>query len=304
VEDWETKRIFATYDLTWHPRTYPYWEGATAPLAKPTFEEHAPYREARVEGNDAGEVRRSRREWQPSEQALRNVPDVGAAPGGADPRNERELRKSAFQEEWLESDLRELSSHAEHETWRLISREDALATGARIFKSKMLRKTKLHPDGTLDKRKSRLIIMAFTKALVEGVDYEEKYAGTARFGSVLGVLAYAAHHKLLLLVIDIVTFFLYGKLGRNDRLLMEQPAGHEEPGKEGWVCELLASIYGCPQAANRAKKELTDTLVSGGFVQFKSDDCVFKLQSGEDFVVMTTHVESMTCSSRARGGER
>jgi hypothetical protein len=57
-------------------------------------------------------------------------------------------------------------------------------------------------------------------------------------------MAYAAHHGLTLTVIDIVTFFLYGTLGNNERLVMKQPAGHEVPGKEDWVCDLNKSIYG------------------------------------------------------------
>jgi hypothetical protein len=84
---------------------------------------------------------------------------------------------------------------------------------------------------------------------------------------------------------------------------MEQPAGHEEPGKEDWVCDLNASIYGCPQGASRAKKALTDQLVTvGGFKQLKSDDCVFVLKHGEDTVIMATHVDDML-RARPRLGE-
>jgi hypothetical protein len=132
----------------------------------------------------------------------------------------------------------------------------AAAEGAKDYKCKILRTNKLYPDGTLNKRKSRFIIAAYTKSLVQGIDYEEKYAGTERFPSILGIVAQAAHFDMELTVIDVKTFFLYGKLGENDKLFMEQPAGYEEPGKKDYVCKLLASIYGCPQGVYCAKKVL------------------------------------------------
>jgi hypothetical protein len=60
----------------------------------------------------------------------------------------------------------------------------AAAKGAKVYKCKNLCTNKLHPDGTLDKRKSCFVITAHTKSLVQGIDYEEKYAGTAQFPSV------------------------------------------------------------------------------------------------------------------------
>jgi hypothetical protein len=329
VEAWDSKKIFATTDVTLYPRIFPYWEDDGTAMARPKFDQYDSWHGLRVEGENV-EVRRSVRGWQPTGQALRNMPDVAAAPEqqegqageapaqgdanlnclysivayGPDPKTQEELLNSPFQAEWMEADLMEMASHHEHKTWRLITREQALQEGLRIFKCKIVRKTKLHPDGTLDKRKSRFVIMAFTKMLVQGVDYEEKYAGTARWSSVLGISAYANHYGLILIKYDVVTFFLYGKLGEDERLVMEQPAGHEVPGKEDWVCDLQASIYGCPQGAYRAKMELKMQLVDvGGFKQLKSDDCVFVLKQGEDVVIMATHVDDMLCAATP-GGEK
>jgi hypothetical protein len=150
--------------------------------------------------------------WQPTGQALRNIPDIATAPGqavdaavpeqggrageapaqagehgavalnylysiiakGPDPQTARELQDSPFKDEWWEADCRELNSHYEHETWTLIPRQVAKEAGQRIYKCKIIRKTKLHPNGSLDKRRSRFTIAALSKTLVEGVDYEEK----------------------------------------------------------------------------------------------------------------------------------
>jgi hypothetical protein len=209
--------------------------------------------------------RRSARGWQPTGRALRNIPDVAAAPDeeehwqagvgeqageapaegevqlnhlysitthGEEPTSHEGLLNSPFRAEWIAADQEELKSHREHKSWLLVPRAMAAAEGAKVYKCKILRTNKLHPDGTLDKRKSLFVIAAYTKSLVQGIDYEEKYAGTARFPSILGIVAQAAHFDMEVTVIDIKTFFLYGKLGENDKLYMEQSAGYGEPDKE------------------------------------------------------------------------
>jgi hypothetical protein len=40
-----------------------------------------------------------------------------------------------------------------------------------------------YPDGTLDERKSRFLIAAYTKSLVQAINYDERYAGTVQFRS-------------------------------------------------------------------------------------------------------------------------
>jgi hypothetical protein len=44
VEVWEDKRIFATTDITFHTRTFPYWSAENASISRPLFDEHAPSR--------------------------------------------------------------------------------------------------------------------------------------------------------------------------------------------------------------------------------------------------------------------
>jgi hypothetical protein len=292
VEAWVGKRIFTTADITtYHPCTFPYWSDEITSLARPKFYEHTPSGSVIVEKESMTSmaVRRSGRAWQPTGRALSNIPDVAMAPDqeeqagkvvgqqadeapaegeailnhlystvahGEEPRNNAELHDFPFMPEWVAADRKEVNSHREHNSWTLVSRQEAAAAGARVYKCNILRKNKLHPDGTLDKRKSRFVIAAYTKSLVQGIDYKEKYAGTARFASVLGILAQAAHLNLDLTVIDIETFFLYGQLDEEDKLFMEQPKGYEEPGMEDYICKLRASIYGCPQGTNCAKKVL------------------------------------------------
>jgi hypothetical protein len=337
VEAWEGKRIFATTDITFHTRTFPYWSAKNASISRPLFDEHAPSRSVIIEEEsmEGMAVRRSARGWQPTGRALRNIPDVAAAPDqeehrqagvgeqageapaegevqlnhlysiithGEEPTSHEGLLNSPFRAEWIAADQEELNSHREHKSWLLVPRAMAAAEGAKVYKCKILRTNKLHPDGTLDKRKSRFVIAAYTKSLVQGIDYEEKYAGTARFPSILGIVAQAAHFDMELTVIDIKTFFLYGKLGENDKLYMEQPAGYEEPDKEDYVCKLLASIYGCPQGAYCAKKVLRRQLVQvGGFTELKSDDCVYVYRKGDAIVLMTTHVDDMLCATTPSG---
>jgi hypothetical protein len=105
--------------------------------------------------------------WQPTGQALHNIPDIAAAPGqavdaavpeqeggageaptqagehgavalrylysiianGQDPQTARELQDSPFKDEWWEEDRRKVNLHYEHETWTLIPRQVAKEGG-------------------------------------------------------------------------------------------------------------------------------------------------------------------------------
>ena len=78
-----------------------------------------------------------------------------------------------------------------------------LEKGMRVFKSKLLFKTKA--DGT---KKIRAVVQAFKRMFQQGIDYEEKYAGTARWNTIMLVLVLAVFYGYEIYLIDIKTFFL------------------------------------------------------------------------------------------------
>ena len=94
--------------------------------------------------------------------------------------------------------------------------------------------------------------------LIQGVDYEEKYASTVRWNSIKILIAIAVKMDYDIVLFDISTFFLYGKL--KDEVYMEQPEGWEveDKPKEEYICKLNRSMYGLPQAPHCAQQELKE----------------------------------------------
>ena len=92
--------------------------------------------------------------------------------------------------------------------------------------------------------------------MVMGLDFDEKRASTVRWEATLTIVGIANHFGLLLTLIDIKTFFLYGNL--TDEVFMEQPPEWEDSAypASDWVCRLLKSMYGLPQAPHRAQVKL------------------------------------------------
>ena len=71
-------------------------------------------------------------------------------------------------------------------------------------------RVKTDASGNLEKYKARVVAKGFRQ--VEGVDYEETFAPTVRFGSVRALVAMAAGGGLELDQMDVTTAFLYAEL--------------------------------------------------------------------------------------------
>ena len=83
----------------------------------------------------------------------------------------------------------------------------------RIFKAKLVFKRKRSGE-----RKVCCAVAAFKKILKKGIDFKESYAGTARWNTVILVIILAVFYDFPLYLIDIVAFFLHGRLAPGERI--------------------------------------------------------------------------------------
>ena len=126
--------------------------------------------------------------------------------------------------------------------WSLVSRSEA---GKKpIFKPRELYSYKFHPDGSFDKRKFRITIAALTKRLIEGVDYETKYAATPLWTTTRILLAVANQFNWDLVASDFKAFFLAAELPEGEEAYMEQPEVCND--HSGRICKLKRNLYGLP----------------------------------------------------------
>jgi hypothetical protein len=151
-----------------------------------------------------------------------------------------------------------------------------------------------------------MTVAAFTKMLRQGIDYEEKHAGTVRWNSIKILIAIAIKFDFDIVLVDIKTFFLYGKLLPGNEMFMEIPKGWEDSEEEltgDYVWKLLGTLYGMPQAPHEAQKVLRETMSAGGdFLPSTADDCVYVTKDpSTGYCASGTHVDDSTLVGDAKG---
>ena len=95
----------------------------------------------------------------------------------------------------------------------------------RKFKVKVF-KVKRNADGGTDKYKARYLAKGFTQ--IEGIDFQETFAPTAKPESVRLVLAQAAQDDAVLWHMDVKSAYLQS--GVEEDIYVQQPPGYEQSG--------------------------------------------------------------------------
>lgn len=93
------------------------------------------------------------------------------------------VKEALSQEHWKKTMIEELESIEKNETWRLVK----LPTDKKCIDVKWVFKTKLKPDGQVEKYKARLVARGFLQKY--GHDYYEVYAPVARMETIRLIVA-------------------------------------------------------------------------------------------------------------------
>ena len=96
----------------------------------------------------------------------------------------------------------ELESMKKNDVWDLVE----LPNGAKPVGCKWVFKTKLDPNGNVERYKARLVAKGYTQK--EGIDYQETFSPVSRKDSLRIVMALVAHFDLKLHQMDVKTAFL------------------------------------------------------------------------------------------------
>ena len=183
----------------------------------------------------------------------------------------------------------EIASLYERKVWEVVPRTpDQNVLGCRFVYKK-----KRNPDRSVYRWKCRLVAQGFKQ--IKGIDFNETFASTVNMQSVRLFYWVVARMDLELYKIDIKTFFLYGEL--DEVLYMEQPPGYEQCDRSKYVCKLIKSIYGTKQAMRCANKHLGIKLKRLGFKAFCSDEYVFILRNGINYILLCNFVDDIACAT-------
>jgi transposase InsO family protein len=198
-----------------------------------------------------------------------------------DPFSYEQAMESDEKKSWIVAMNSEISSLKENKTWKLVS----LPPNRKAIKSRWVFKTKLNPDGTIDKYKARLVVKGFAQKA--GVDYDQTFSPVAKSGTIRSVIAVAANEGMELLQFDVSTAFLYGEL--QEEIYMAQPEGYNDGTTK--VCKLLRSLYGLKQAPRCWNRRIGEFLKSQGFNPSEADPCLFIKITATGKIILAIYVD-------------
>ncbi|KAI3796687.1 hypothetical protein L1987_39366 [Smallanthus sonchifolius] len=206
-----------------------------------------------------------------------------------DPTSYHEAISSDQSSEWNKAMIDELNSMKKNDVWDLVE----LPNGAKPVGCKWVYKTKLDPNGNIERYKARLVAKGFTHK--EGIDYQETFSPVSRKDSLRIVMALVAHFDLELHQMDVKTAFLNGDL--NEDVFMKQPEGFQPEGQEHLVCKLKKSIYGLKQASRQWYLKFDEVMKKQSFLKNQVDQCTYLKMSGSNFSILVLYVDDILLAS-------
>jgi len=118
-------------------------------------------------------------------------------------------------EEWLDAMTNEVSSIVKNNTWELVKRPE----NKTVIGSRFVLRNKLNPDGSILKRKARLVAQGFLQK--PGIHFKETFSPVARLSSVRIIVAAATKLNMKIHQFDVSTAYLNGEI--QEELFMEPP---------------------------------------------------------------------------------
>jgi hypothetical protein len=182
----------------------------------------------------------------------------------------------------MEEELEAL--HRNH-TWELVPRTKAM----HVIGSKWVLKTKLKPDGSLDRLKARLVAKRYHQ--IDGLDYTETYSPVIKPGTIRMVISIALVHKWSIRQLDVKNAFLHGFVSED--IYMEQPPGTADPQYPSHVCKLRKALYGLKQAPRAWFDRFSIFLLQYGFFCSLADPSLFIFHSNSDTLILLLYVDDI-----------
>jgi len=211
-----------------------------------------------------------------------------------------EAMASEHADEWRAAMDEEIANLTKFKCFERVPRSEALKHG-RLVKSKWVFKVKYESDGSIQRFRARLVAKGFTQAY--GTDYWDTYSPVFSYTSLRTIFAIATERDMQLDQFDLKNGFIQQRIDV-DHLYMECPDGYSKEMSNGVPAALhcLQSINGLKQSSRLLHQRMSSYLVSIGFKQLVSDQCVYTKGSGDSQLIVCTWVDDIILAS-ARGNE-
>lgn len=200
------------------------------------------------------------------------------------PRNHREALNGPDSASWRAAMDKEMECLQKNNTFTLVPR----TANMHVLGNQWVWRIK--PGGLF---KARIVVRGDWQ--IEGVDFFEVFAPTAKLASLRIVLHLAGVYGLHVEQVDFVTAFLNGDL--EEDIFMRQVPGYEDPSRPTHVCKLNKALYGLRQAPRQWFAKLKEALESMSFTQSRSDLSIFFKRNGSSCFFIVVFVDDLTLAA-------
>ncbi|WZZ70893.1 hypothetical protein YC2023_082263 [Brassica napus] len=206
----------------------------------------------------------------------------------------RSYEEAMQYEDWKESVSDEANAMIKNDTWF----ESELPKGKKAVTSKWIFTIKYLPDGTIDRKKTRLVARGYTQTY--GEDYIDTFAPVAKLHTIRIVLSLAVNLEWELWQMDVKNAFLQGEL--EDEVYMYPPPGLEHLVQPGNVLRLKKAIYGLKQSPRAWYNKLSTTLNGRGFKKSELDHTLFTLTTPSGIICLLVYVDDIIITGSDKAG--
>jgi hypothetical protein len=205
------------------------------------------------------------------------------------PKSISSISKSPSPEKWTFALENEISSLISQKVFDLSDLDISSIDPKLIIPSRVIFDVRMNADGSVNKYKARLVAQGNHQ---DSSTYFETFADTASARTINILLGIAASENLEISTIDVKTAFLYSPI--KETIYLKRPPGLS-PNIMPNVVRLNKCIYGLRQAAHEWRNLLDRTIKTIGFIQFKTDECVYKYTHQKSNLIIGVFVDDILC---------
>lgn len=162
-----------------------------------------------------------------------------------------------------------------------------LPIGKHVIGFKWVYKTKLKPDGSVERHKARLVAKGYNQQ--DSIDFLKTFSPVAKLVTIKVLLALAASFSWKLIQLDVNNAFLNGDLF--EKVYMDTPLGHHQRQSLTSQCSKMVyllhkSLYRLKQDSRQWYSKFSHAFIDLGFSQSKYDYSLFIKGQGSTFVAL------------------
>lgn len=193
--------------------------------------------------------------------------------------------------DWREAMAEEFNALIANNTWELVPYDNVKI----LVGSKWIYKTKYNSDGSIERKKVRLVAQGNRQQ--EGVDFDETFSPVVKHTTIRLVLSLAVSYGWTIRQLNVKNSCLHGYL--TEEVYVKQPTDFVDPQFLRHVCRLQKVIYGLKQTPRAWFHRFSSFLLQQGFFCCQADTSMFIFRRGKDLLFLLLYVDDIIITSNS-----